>query len=133
MVRPVTILIVEDEADAARLLQYHLQRGGYRTRLAPDGRVALNAALAERPDLVVLDLMLPHFDGFEVCRLLRAAPLTAAVPILMVTARSASADKLKGFRLGADDYVTKPYVMAELLARVRGLLRRAPAAQFTNL
>ncbi len=137
MKRPVMILVVEDEADAARLLQYHLQRHGYRTRVATDGRTALNIALTERPDLVVLDLMLPHLDGFELCRLLRAAPVTATVPIVMVTARSDTTDRLKGFRLGADDYVTKPYEMAELLARVQRLLRRPPGpsllTQFTDL
>ena len=131
------ILVAEDEADTARLLQFHLQRRGYRVVVAPDGRAALNAAIEQRPDMILLDLMLPYLHGFEVCRLLKAAPTTARIPVLMLTAIGDTEDKLKGFRLGADDYVTKPYAMDELLARVRALLHRAtarhPLSQFADL
>jgi two-component system phosphate regulon response regulator PhoB len=131
------ILVVEDVADAARLVEYHLRRRGYRTIWAPDGREALNRVLAHRPDVIVLDVMLPHLSGFEVCRMLRAAPATARIPVLMLTARGDIEDKLKGFRLGADDYLTKPYEMAELLARVEVLFRRStarhPLSQFADL
>src|SRR2546425_5831113 len=120
------ILIVEDEGDAARLLAYHLQRRGYDTAIAADGRAALNAAFEHWPDLIILDLMLPELHGFEVCRLLKSSPL-ASVPIIMLTALAATEHELKGFKLGTDDYLTKPYEMAELLARVQVLLGRSRA------
>jgi DNA-binding response OmpR family regulator len=121
------ILIVEDEADAAKLLEYHLRRNGYDTQIASDGRAALNTILATKPDLVILDLMLPHLHGYEVCRLLKSSSLTQHVPVVVLTAMADQDDKLKGFKLGADDYLTKPYDMRELLARVALVLRRAGA------
>ena len=132
-----TILIVEDEPDAAWLLVHHLQRRGYHVVVADDGRAVLNAAFSHRPNLVLLDLMLPHLHGYEVCRLLKSSSLTAHIPILMLTALGGMDDKLRGFKLGADDYVTKPYEIAELMARVQVLLRRKPArhplSQFSEL
>lgn len=122
--RPELILIVEDEPDAARLLAFHLHRRGYDTVIAEDGRVALNVAIERKPDLAVLDGMLPVFHGFEVCRLLKSSPSTSHIPIIMLTALASNDDKLKGFGLGVEDYVTKPYEMSELLARINSLLAR---------
>ncbi len=116
------ILIVEDEPTLLATLRYNLEREGYAVATAPDGELALSLARSERPHLVVLDIMLPKLDGFEVCRILRRE---TAVPILMLTAKTDEVDKVVGLELGADDYVTKPFSMRELLARVRALLRRA--------
>jgi len=125
MDRRSTILVAEDEPDAADLLVFHLQRRGYVVRCAADGRAALNAVFEHNPDLLILDLMLPHLHGYEVCRLVKSAPRVRATPILMLTALATLDDKLRGFKLGADDFLTKPYAMKELLARVDILLRRA--------
>jgi DNA-binding response OmpR family regulator len=116
-----TVLVVDDEPTLVATLRYNLEREGYRVLTAGDGDAALVTARTERPDLVVLDLMLPVMDGLEVCRALRSE---MRVPILMLTARSEEVDKVVGLELGADDYVTKPFGMRELLARVRALLRR---------
>jgi DNA-binding response OmpR family regulator len=116
-----TVLVVDDEPTLVATLRYNLEREGYRVLTAADGEAALAAARTERPDLVVLDLMLPVMDGLEVCRVLRNE---MRAPILMLTARSEEVDKVVGLELGADDYVTKPFGMRELLARVRALLRR---------
>ena len=116
------ILIVEDEPTLLATLRYNLEREGYAVATAPDGEAALALARSERPQLVVLDVMLPKLDGFEVCRILRRE---TAVPIIMLTAKTDEVDKVVGLELGADDYVTKPFSMRELLARVRALLRRA--------
>ena len=121
------ILIAEDETDAAELLRFHLRRRGYRTLVVQDGRAALNELFERRPDLLILDLMLPHLHGYEVCRLAKSAPRIRHIPVLMVTALAQTENKLKGFRLGADDYLTKPFAMSELVARVQALLRRAVA------
>ena len=124
MVEPVavkTILLVDDEPTLVATLRYSLERDGYRVITAMDGEKALTDARAERPDLVILDLMLPIVDGLEVCRILRRE---TNVPILMLTAKVEEVDKVVGLELGADDYVTKPFSMRELLARVRALLRR---------
>jgi two-component system, OmpR family, phosphate regulon response regulator PhoB len=119
------ILVVEDEQDLANTLQYNLQREGFQTRVALNGQQALELAqLSPLPDLVVLDLMLPDFPGTEVCRRLRADERTRAIPVLMVTAKSEEIDRVVGFEVGADDYVTKPYSVRELLLRVRAILRR---------
>ncbi len=118
------VLIVEHEADVAGLLQFQLRRQGYRTQVAADGLNALNTAVEHKPDLIILDLMLPLMHGLEVCRLVKASPITRHIPILMLTARATTEDKLKGFQQGADDYLTKPFQMRELLARVEALLRR---------
>lgn len=126
--RPL-ILIAEDEPDTVRLLEYHLQRHGYRTVAATDGVAALNEALTQKPALIILDLMLPKLHGFEVCRMIRASPAACHIPILMLTAMAGTEYKVTGFRLGADDYLTKPFTMPELLARLDALLhRQAPSA-----
>jgi two-component system response regulator RpaA len=122
--RPPVILIVEDEPDVARLLAYRLRRRNFEAVTAADGQAGLNRALELKPDLIVLDLMLPKFHGLEVCRMLKASPITRDVPVLILTAVAGTADKVRGFACGADDYLTKPFAMAELLARVDTLLWR---------
>jgi DNA-binding response OmpR family regulator len=116
------ILVVDDEPTLVATLRYNLEREGYQVVTAADGESGLSLARAERPDLIILDLMLPGLDGLEVCRILRRE---MTVPILMLTAKTDEVDKVVGLELGADDYVTKPFSMRELLARVRALLRRA--------
>jgi len=116
------ILVVDDEPTLVATLKYNLEREGYQVITATDGEAGLSIARANRPDLIVLDLMLPVMDGLEVCRILRRDMTT---PILMLTAKTDEVDKVVGLELGADDYVTKPFSMRELLARVRALLRRA--------
>jgi DNA-binding response OmpR family regulator len=115
------VLVVEDEPSLLETLQYNLLRQGYAVLTARDGLSALDLARKEQPQLVVLDIMLPRLDGLEVCRILRGE---ANVPILMLTARADELDKVVGLEMGADDYMTKPFSMRELLARVRALLRR---------
>lgn len=115
------VLVVEDEQTLVDTLEYSLRRQGYEVYTATDGRAALEAAAQHVPDLVVLDVMLPGLDGFEVCRILRQ---DTRAPILMLTARSEEIDKVVGLEMGADDYLTKPFSMRELLARVKALLRR---------
>jgi two-component system phosphate regulon response regulator PhoB len=123
------ILIVEDEAALVTLLRYNLEREGFRVVSAPDGEEALLLAREEKPDLVLLDWMLPLLSGIEVCRQLRRLPETRAVPIIMLTARGEEGDKLRGLDSGADDYVTKPFSPSELIARIRAVMRRTrPAA-----
>jgi len=119
-----TILVVDDEPTLLETLAYNLTEDGYRVVTAADGREALERFRAERPDLVVLDLMLPELSGTEVCRIIRRE---SGVPILMLTARSGEVDKVVGLEIGADDYVTKPFSLRELQARIRALLRRAEA------
>jgi DNA-binding response OmpR family regulator len=116
------VLVVDDDPLLVRLVRTHLEKAGYRVLEARDGEKALDVAAAELPDLVVLDLMLPKLDGFEVCRRIREFSL---VPVVMLTARGEPVDKLRGFEMGADDYLGKPFVPAELLARVRAVLRRS--------
>jgi len=115
------ILVVEDEPTLLETLEYNLTRQGYQVYTAADGLAALEVARRERPDAIVLDIMLPGLDGFEVCRILRRE---MSVPILMLTARDDEVDKIVGLEVGADDYLTKPFSMRELLARVKALLRR---------
>ncbi len=115
------VLVVEDEPSLVDTLEYSLTRQGYDVRTATDGVKALELARKEQPDLVVLDVMLPSLDGFEVCRILRQE---MSVPILMLTARTDEVDKIVGLEVGADDYMTKPFSMRELTARVKALLRR---------
>ena len=117
-----TILVIEDEVRIARLIRDYLQNVGYRVLVAHRGDEGLALARTERPDLIVLDLMLPRLDGLDLCRAIRR---DSQVPIIMLTARSEEADKLVGLELGADDYVTKPFSPRELVARVRAVLRRA--------
>jgi DNA-binding response OmpR family regulator len=119
------VLLVEDDADIALSLKHNLEReGGFDVTVAPDGERALQAVAARPPDLIVLDLNLPGMDGLEICRRLRRSEATASIPIVMVTARIAEADKISGLDLGADDYITKPFSVKEVLARVRAVLRR---------
>jgi two-component system alkaline phosphatase synthesis response regulator PhoP len=120
-----TILIVDDEPHIIEVVHDYLKRGGYRVLTACDGQTALTLARHERPDLIVLDLMLPGgMDGLDVCRCLRQDPALADVPIIMLTARTEETDRLIGLELGADDYVTKPFSPREVVARVRAVLRR---------
>jgi DNA-binding response OmpR family regulator len=116
-----TILIVEDERNLSNLVRRYLEEEGHRVLQTFDGPAALTMAAAEAPDLVILDIMLPGLDGLEVCRRLRQ---TSIVPILMLTARAEEIDRVVGLEVGADDYLTKPFSMRELLARVRAILRR---------
>ena len=119
---PARILVVDDDPTVSEVVARYLQHDGYVVETVGDGRVALDRALAEPPDLVVLDLMLPGLDGLEVCRRLRAL---APVPIVILTARGQETDRIIGLDLGADDYVAKPFSTKELVARVRAVLRRA--------
>jgi DNA-binding response OmpR family regulator len=122
------VLIVEDDPDIAGLLIHYLEREGFAPRAVGSGSAALAAVREALPDLIVLDLMLPGLDGFGVCRALRADAATAAVPIIMLTARAGEADRVAGLNLGADDYVTKPFSPKELVARVKAHLRRVRRA-----
>jgi two-component system OmpR family response regulator len=121
------ILIVEDDHTLVDVLKYNLVREGYTVSSAFDGVQALNVARSEKPDLIVLDIMLPKLDGFEVCRILRRE---MTVPILMLTAKAGETDKVVGLELGADDYMTKPFSMREFLARIKAMVRRV---QITKL
>jgi DNA-binding response OmpR family regulator len=119
------VLVVDDDPLLVRLVRTHLEKAGYRVLTAADGAQALDVAATELPELVVLDLMLPKLDGYEVCRRIREFSL---VPVVMLTARGEPVDKLRGFEMGADDYLSKPFAPAELLARVRAVLRRTQQA-----
>ncbi|MGH2631293.1 MAG: response regulator [Actinomycetota bacterium] len=120
-----SLLVVDDDPFIARLLEIELRAAGYDVRVAADGAVALEAAQDRCPDLVLADVMMPNMDGFELTRRLRQDPRTAGVSVIMLTARGLSADKLEGFAIGADDYIVKPFDTPELLARIRGVLRRS--------
>jgi len=124
-----SVLIVEDETDLASLLQYNLEREGYACRCATAGDVALTEIRRNPPDLVVLDRMLPGLSGDEVASRLKRDPKTADIPLILLTAKAEEADQLVGFALGADDYVTKPFSMRILLARVSAVFRRAEARE----
>jgi len=118
------ILIVEDEAALATMLRYNLEKEGYRVCEAGDGEEALTVVSERKPDLVVLDWMLPSLSGIEVCRQLRRKPATRELPVIMLTARGEEGDKIRGLNTGADDYMTKPFSLPELMARIRAMLRR---------
>jgi len=118
------ILIVEDDRDIAEMVEYNLTEEGYETISAPDGRTGVELAGKGRPDLIILDIMLPVMDGFEVCRALKSDSSTADIPIIILSAKSQETDKVLGLELGADDYVTKPFSPRELIARTRAILRR---------
>ena len=118
------ILIIEDDSDISELVQYNLEREGYQVHTAIDGYIGLNQAVQLKPNLIVLDLMLPGLDGLSVCRQLRAEPATGGIPIIMLTAKGEESDIVVGLEMGADDYVTKPFSPKELLARVRAVMRR---------
>jgi DNA-binding response OmpR family regulator len=123
------VLVVEDEVDIADLIKHTLERGGdIDVEIAPSGDAALKASSEQPPDLIVLDLNLPVLDGLDVCRILRQRTATATVPIIMLTARTSETDRVTGLDSGADDYVTKPFSVRELAARVRAALRRGRAA-----
>jgi diguanylate cyclase (GGDEF)-like protein len=119
------LLVVDDDPFIARLLEIELRAAGYDVRVASDGQQALTTAQADCPDLVLADVMMPNMDGFELTRRLRQDPRTSSVSVIMLTARGLSADKLEGFAIGADDYIVKPFDTPELLARIRGVLRRS--------
>ena len=119
-----TILVIDDEKDIVELIRYSLVQAGYRVVSALDGQQALDLARRERPDLVVLDLMLPTLPGTEVARILRQDEKTRAIPIIMLTARGSEIDRIVGFELGADDYVVKPFSPRELVLRIQAILRR---------
>ncbi|MBI1882174.1 MAG: response regulator transcription factor [Chloroflexi bacterium] len=122
------ILVVDDDKQIVRLVQSYLERAGYQVLTAYDGEAALHAIRRERPDLMVLDLMLPNRDGWEITRLIRGEPSLAPLPIVMLTARVEDTDKIVGLELGADDYIAKPFNPQEVVARVRAVLRRATGA-----
>jgi len=123
-----SIIIVEDDEDIADSIRYNLEREGFRVRVAVTGEEAVNLILGGPPSLILLDLNLPGMNGFEICRRLRAEPPTAKLPILMLTARADETDKVLGLNMGADDYITKPFSMRELVARVNAALRRTESA-----
>ena len=116
------VLAVEDDANLLEVIKYNLRKEGYEVVAAGDGEQALEAARREKPDLIVLDIMLPKINGFEVCRILRRE---MTVPIIMLTAKADETDKIVGLEIGADDYMTKPFSIRELLARIRAMLRRS--------
>ena len=119
------ILIVDDEKDIVDLISYNLEKEGFVTIKAYDGESALDLVKSAKPDIVVLDLMLPGIRGLEVCKFIRKNPDTDALPIIMLTAKGEQVDKILGFEMGADDYITKPFNVRELIARIRAVLRRA--------
>jgi DNA-binding response OmpR family regulator len=123
------VLVVDDDRNIVQLVRMYLEKDGYQVAVGYDGEEAIDVARAFKPDLVVLDLMLPKIDGLEVCRRIR---WTSDVPIIMLTARTTEPDKLTGLDAGADDYVTKPFSPRELLARIRAVLRRAPGSDELN-
>jgi two-component system alkaline phosphatase synthesis response regulator PhoP len=126
------VLVAEDEQDVAELIRYHLTKDGYDVVLAKTGAEALKRAREERPDLILLDIMIPQMNGWEVCRCLKREPETADTPVIMVSGRVEEGDKVLGFELGADDYVTKPFSPRELLARIRAVVRRRKGGEGTG-
>jgi two-component system, OmpR family, alkaline phosphatase synthesis response regulator PhoP len=127
-----SILVVEDEPDIRKLVQYNLAQERFTVLEAEDGEQALKILQREKPNLIILDLMLPGLSGLELCKLLRERPQTAQLPILMLTAKAGEADKVLGLEIGADDYLTKPFSPREMIARVRAILRRSEAATATD-
>ena len=118
------VLIVDDEKDIVKMLDYNLKKEGFRTTFAYNGEKAFETAKKERPDIIILDVMLPGMDGLEVCKALKKEAGTCSIPIIMLTAKTQESDKVVGLELGADDYVTKPFSPRELVARVKAVLRR---------
>jgi DNA-binding response OmpR family regulator len=119
------IFVVEDDRDIGELVSRYLEKAGFTTELLTSGRGAISAIIAASPDLLVLDLMLPHVDGLEICRAVRANERTAGVPIIMLTAKGEESERIVGLEIGADDYIAKPFSPNELVARVKALLRRS--------
>jgi two-component system, OmpR family, alkaline phosphatase synthesis response regulator PhoP len=128
-----TILVVEDEPDIRKLVQYNLAQERFKVLEAEDGEQALKILQREKPNLVILDLMLPGLSGLELCKILRERPQTAQLPILMLTAKAGEADKVIGLEIGADDYLAKPFSPREMVARVRAILRRSEAPTATEV
>ena len=124
-----SILVVEDEKDIVDLIEHHLKQSGFSVITALDGRSGLERARAEHPSLIILDLMLPEIDGKDICRALKSNPSTQSIPILMLTAKAEEVDRIVGFELGAEDYVTKPFSPKELVLRVKAILRRKEGPQ----
>ena len=123
------ILVVDDEPEAVELVEFNLKQSGYAVITAADGAEALKKARGQTPDLIVLDVMLPEMDGFEICKTLRLDPATAKIPILMLTAKAAEIDRVLGLELGADDYLTKPFSPRELLLRIKKILARGETVE----
>src|SRR5258708_2051 len=124
-----TILVIDDEKDLIELVRYNLEKEGFDVIAATDGQSGIEVVKKHRPDLVVLDLMMPGLDGLQVCQQLRADPRAGRIPVIMLTARATEADRIVGLELGADDYITKPFSPREVLARIKAVLRRSsPAA-----
>ena len=121
---PTHTLIIEDEADIARLVKHYLEREGHKVAHAATGPQGLSEIQKHKPDLIILDLMLPGMDGLEICKKIRGRPETAQIPLLILTAKGEETDKVIGLEMGADDYLTKPFSPREMVARVRALLRR---------
>ncbi|AEM78994.1 two-component system, OmpR family, alkaline phosphatase synthesis response regulator PhoP [Thermoanaerobacter thermohydrosulfuricus] len=119
-----TVLVIEDEIHILELLRYNLEAAGYKVITSENGKEGLDKALEGKPDLVILDLMLPDVDGLEICKILKKNDETKNIPIIMLTAKSEEFDKVLGLELGADDYITKPFSVRELLARIKAVLRR---------
>jgi two-component system phosphate regulon response regulator PhoB len=125
---PETILLIEDEEDVSDLIRYHLKKSKYRVLSAADGLEGLRLASEERPDAVILDVMLPRLNGFEVAKRMKADPSTASIPLLILSAKGEPEHRIKGLELGADDYLPKPFSPKELLLRIKALLRRRQAS-----
>jgi two-component system, OmpR family, alkaline phosphatase synthesis response regulator PhoP len=123
------ILVIDDEADLIELVRYNLEKEGFNVLAASDGESGFSIAIREKPDVIVIDLMLPSIDGLEVCRMLRADSGTSRIPIIILTAKASEADRIVGLELGADDYMTKPFSPRELIARIKALLRRSAGFQ----
>jgi two-component system phosphate regulon response regulator PhoB len=130
---PAKVLIVEDEDSLVTLLSYNLQSEGYTVVHTPSGTDAMMMMHEERPDIVILDWMLPGLAGIEICRQIRARPETKALPVIMLTARGEEGDRIRGLQTGADDYVVKPFSVSELVARVKALLRRASPERIADV
>ena len=127
------ILIIEDDRDIVEMVEYNLREEGYATVSALNGEEGVNLARSERPDLIILDIMLPIVDGFEVCRTLKSDNTTSHIPIIILSAKSQETDKVVGLELGADDYITKPFSPRELIARIRAIMRRGPERQHSGV
>jgi two-component system phosphate regulon response regulator PhoB len=123
------VLVVEDEKDIAELVEYHLKQSGFPVTVVFDGASALERVKKNRPTLIILDLMLPDMDGKDICRMLKSDPHTRTIPILMLTAKAEEIDRIVGFELGADDYVTKPFSPRELVLRVKAILKKREVDQ----
>lgn len=129
MTTKTKILVVDDEPEAVELVEFNLRQAGYDVASAGDGATAVTKARALLPSLIVLDVMLPELDGLEVCKMLRRDPTTAAIPIILLTAKAAEIDRILGLELGADDYLTKPFSPRELVLRVKKILQRSPSSR----